>query len=488
VTPTGWAKTTLGELAPLSYGKALAKAGRCEGSSPVFGSSGIVGHHTQALTNGPAIIVGRKGNVGQVYLSQQPCWPIDTVYFHEVLPHLDGRFLLYLLERQALARLDKSTAVPGLSRDDYDRVETAIPPAGEQIRISEALDSHLSRLGAAVANLERAQAKLKAYRASVLKAAVTGRLVPTEAELARAENRDYEPGHLLLERIIAHRRRWEEGEVATKTARKLPTDECWKSKYVAPVTTNISGRHQLPEGWCWTTVGQMASVTGGLTKNASRDALTKTLPYLRVANVYANSLILDEIKEIGVGDAELPRLLLKRGDLLVVEGNGSPDQIGRVALWDGSISPVVHQNHLIKARFAIPPTERWVLTWLLSPGGRAAIQNVATSTSGLHTLSISKVESLPVPLPPQEEQKRILSSVDQVSSISEANSGTLAINKQRCKRLRQVVLRWAFEGKLVDQNPNDEPASILLERVRAYYASETTAKSTKSRRKARVAR
>src|SRR5690349_6072817 len=126
-----WAPTTLGEILPLQYGKGLPEKERKAGSVPVYGSSGVVGHHHEALTSGPAIIVGRKGNVGQPHLSNVPSWPIDTVYFHEAATDTDLRFFLYLLQHKALRRLDKSTAVPGLSRDDYDVVPVELPPEAE---------------------------------------------------------------------------------------------------------------------------------------------------------------------------------------------------------------------------------------------------------------------------------------------------------------------------------------------------------------------
>jgi type I restriction enzyme S subunit len=181
MTHAGWTTTTLGEILPLTYGKALPEKSRTEGAAPVYGSSGVVGTHARALTSTSTLIVGRKGNVGEPHLSLTPCWPLDTVYFHENETGKNLRFFFHLLTFKNLKRLDKSTAVPGLSRDDYNVVEVDLPPEAEQQRIVDVVDSFLSRLDATVANLERVQAKLKAYRASVLKAAVEGRLVPTEA-------------------------------------------------------------------------------------------------------------------------------------------------------------------------------------------------------------------------------------------------------------------------------------------------------------------
>src|SRR5437762_200861 len=131
----GWTNTTLGDVLSLTYGKGLPENARKVGTVPVYGSSGIVGKHSAPLTNGPTLIVGRKGNVGEAHLSTVPCWPIDTVYFAEGGPSTDLRFFYYLLRFLDLRTLDRSTAVPGLSRDDYDRVEIDLPPQREQQRI-----------------------------------------------------------------------------------------------------------------------------------------------------------------------------------------------------------------------------------------------------------------------------------------------------------------------------------------------------------------
>jgi type I restriction enzyme S subunit len=91
---------------------------------------------------------------------------------------------------------------------------------------------------------------------------------------------------------------------------------------------------------------------------------------------------------------------------------------------------------------------------------------VASSTSGLYTLSVRKIASLPVPLPPTAEQRRIVAEVDRRLSLADAVERTVAEGLAKAKRLRQAILKRAFEGKLVPQDPNDEPASVLLERIR----------------------
>jgi type I restriction enzyme, S subunit len=199
------------------------------------------------------------------------------------------KFLLYYLRysESDLAGKGIGTTFSAITGDDLREHRVVVPPLAEQSRIVATIETQLTRLDAAVAALERVRANLKRYRASVLKAAVEGRLVPTEAELARKEERDYEPASVLLDSILAERRRrWEESELARmKAAGKPPKEDGWKSKYKEPAAPDTSTLPQLPEGWCWATLDALASIVGGVTKGQKRkptDQLRR-VPYLRVA-------------------------------------------------------------------------------------------------------------------------------------------------------------------------------------------------------------
>lgn len=122
--PEGWERTTLGKHCPLIYGKALKAETRVDGPFDVYGSSGIVGTHNKALTTGPAIIVGRKGNVGSIYWARRGFWPIDTVYF--VDPANSDFFTYFVLQNIAFQNTD--VAVPGLNRDYAHTREIKLPP------------------------------------------------------------------------------------------------------------------------------------------------------------------------------------------------------------------------------------------------------------------------------------------------------------------------------------------------------------------------
>ncbi len=348
----------------------------------------------------------------------------------------DIKFLQLAINQNLSEYIRAAHGAAGLAHITKGRFESSnipCPEINEQRQIVAEIEKQFTRLDAGVSALKRAKTNLKRYRASVLKAACEGRLVATEAELARKEGRSFETGEQLLQRILTERRKNWNG----------------RKKNVEPSPPTIDGLTQLREGWTWTKGHQIGHVSGGLTKNPKRAKFSQILPYLRVANVYANQLRLEEIEQIGVDPSEIPKLLLEKNDLLVVEGNGSKDQIGRVALWDASISPCLHQNHIIKVRFIDKSVSKFVLYWLLSPLGRNFIELVSSSTSGLYTLSINKVGELPIPLPPLNEQERIVREIERAFSVIDEMALTINANLQRAIRMRQSILHQAFSGNLV---------------------------------------
>lgn len=189
-------------------------------------------------------------------------------------------------------------------------------------------------------------------------------------------------------------------------------------------------------------------ITGGLTKNSRRNELPLQMPYLRVANVYYNQLDLSEIKEIGVTEQEIDRCLLEKNDLLLVEGNGSKSQIGRVAIWNGQIPKCLHQNHIVKGRPLGNMLSEYALYYLISNEGRKQIVNIAKSTSGLYTLSTNKIKGLKIPYCDLNTQKKILDNVKEKLSVYDSIEQTIDASIHQEAALRQSILKQAFEGNL----------------------------------------
>lgn len=355
-----------------------------------------------------------------------------------------------------------------------ESVPFAIAPTREQIRIAEEIEKQFTRLDAAVVALERVRANLRRYRAAVLKDACEGHLVPTEAELADREGRSYEPASALLERILVERRsRWETYQLSKLGPSGKELSENWKIKYPNPEEPEVEGLPRLPQGWTWATLSQLSEIQGGIQKQPSRKPIQNSYRFLRVANVLRGRLDLSDVHQIELFKGELEKLRLEASDLLIVEGNGSPSEIGRMAIWRGEIENCVHQNHIIRSRLLGGTLPTYVEAYWNSPMGASRVLNVASSTSGLYTLSVSKVGRIPIPLPPLAEQKRIVAETERRLSVTDELDSQVEANAKRSGRLRQSVLKSAFEGKLAAQDPADEPASLQLERIR----SERNAKS-----------
>lgn len=203
-------------------------------------------------------------------------------------------------------------------------------------------------------------------------------------------------------------------------------------------------------------LAEVSEIQGGIQKQPRRAPRTNHFPFLRVANVTSTGLDLREVHRVELFNDELTRLRLQRGDLLVVEGNGSASQIGRAATWDGSLEDCVHQNHLIRVRPNAKVLPAYLEAVWNSPESRRQLTSLASSSSGLHTLSVSKLKQLRIPLPSVDEQRSRLSRVEDIRSGRARISATLEQAKVRSSRLRRAVLASAFEGTLTGRHTDDD--------------------------------
>lgn len=425
-----------------------------------------------------SVLVSCIGNLGKTAINNVPV--AFNQQINAIVPSsgIETRFVFYqaqsLIFRKQLEEFSSATTIAIINKGNFQKIRFLLPPSNEQKRIVTKIEELFSELDKGVESLKSARTQLKIYRQSVLKHAFEGKLT---AEW-RKDNKDkLETADELLERIqkereARHQQQLEEWEASIITWEKSGKEGKKPPKPRQPV---LAGKSTITEElkkhcidqWAWLSLSDISDISGGLTKNPKRNSLQKKMKYLRVANVYADELLLDTITEIGVTEAEFKKLELIAGDLLVVEGNGSIDQIGRLAVWTGEIDQIGHQNHLIRVRLVDGMLPRFFLLFLLSPLGRKFIVRQASSTSGLHTLSISKVSGLPIPVPNLCEQNTILTEVDSILSQIDKMETAIENEDKRSAALRQSILKKAFSGKLVAQDHNDEPASVLLERIKA---------------------
>jgi type I restriction enzyme S subunit len=419
------------------------------------------------------ILISRAGSIGaSILVRDVPAEAVFASYLirFKPIPPIEPRFVAYFLKSpdywSVVAEKAAGIALPNINARKLESIEMPIAPVREQQRIVEEIEKQFTRLDAGVAALKRVEANLKRYKAAVLKAAVEGRLT----EKWRAEHPDVEPASELLKRILKERRRrWEEAELAKMLAKgKPPTDDRWKKKYKEPTAPDANALPPLPGGWCWATTDQLAEIVGGITKGQqrSRHEKTRPVPYLRVANVQRGYLDLQEMKDIEATDAEIAELRLVEGDILFTEG-GDRDKLGRGWVWEGQVRECIHQNHIFRARFIEPRMQPKLVSWWGNTFGQEWFKQAGKQTVNLASINMTILRRFPVPLPPMGEQQAIVTEVEERLSSLVAAEEAVTTGVRRASRLRQSILKRAFEGKLVPQDPTDEPAGVLLDRIRA---------------------
>ena len=304
--PASWHRRRLKELASIRYGKMLATASFTENGYPVFGANGIIGKYSRYLYANKQVLISCRGAYsGTINMSP----PMSFVTNNSLVLELrkDGaitrNFLFYALQAADKSKLVTGSAQPQVTINNAEMLEVPVAPLSEQHRIVAEIEKQFTRLEAGVTSLKRVQAALKRYRASVLKAACEGKLVPTEAELARLESRSYEPGTTLLARILEERRvNWN-----------------GRGKYKEPVSPSMDQLSPLPEGWTWASVEQLSTkVVDGVHKKPSY--VPSGIPFVTVRNLTAGpGISFEKLNYVTRADhAEfLKRANPRRGDILV---------------------------------------------------------------------------------------------------------------------------------------------------------------------------
>lgn len=405
-----------------------------------------------------AVLFSSRAPIGYVAIAANPVSTnqgFKSFIFHS---SITSDYAYYYLQRakDLAVALSSGTTFREISGAKAVLIPFPLAPTGEQQRIVAEIEKQFTRLDAAVAALKRVQANLKRYRASVLKAACEGRLVPTEAELARREGRSYEPASELLKRILAERRvRWESAQFNKST----------KSKYQEPSNPEEQCCSPIPEGWFVVSVEQVSwLVQYGSSAKTSGDSTGVIV--LRMGNITSDgALDITDVKRLPYDHAEFPGLLLETGDVLFNRTN-SAELVGKSAVYLGNPQPCSFASYLIRVKTLPGCDPRYLAACLNSTTGKTWIKSVVSQQVGQANVNGTKLQAFVFPLPPEREQRRIMEEIDKRFSAVDEVTMQIEADLKRAERLRQAILKHAFEGKIVPQDPNDEPASVLLERIR----------------------
>ena len=365
-------------------------------------------------------------------------------------------FLFYFLNCLKLEKYSRATTVPSVRKTDIETVEIPIPPLPEQHRIVAKIEELFSELDKGVESLKTAQQQLKVYRHAVLKWAFEGKLT----EEWRKQQKNLPTAAQLLEQIKSER------EKQAKATGK-------KQKPSAQLTEEeLAELPMLPGGWGWVRMAAIADACLGKMLDAGKNKGTPK-PYLRNSNVRWGAFDLSDLQEMKFEDGEDERYGVKEGDLIVCEG-GEP---GRAAIWNEQIPDMKIQKALHRVRFSKLALSKYVLFFLVLSSKNGHLDRYFTGTTIKH-LPGEKLAIFPLPLCSVDEQRRAVQEIESRLSVADKIEETIAQSLKQAEALRQSILKKAFEGKLVPQDPNDEPAEELIARIRAEKAAWAPVKGT----------
>ena len=430
-----------------------------KGSVLLVTRSGILAHTLPVATNVVPL------TINQDLKAITPCAGIDAEFL---------AWALRALQRRILKECSKhGTTVHSVEVPRLQAFSVPVAPTQEQHRIVAKIEELFSELDKGVESLKAAQAQLNIYRQAVLKHAFEGKLTANWRE----ENKDkLEPPEQLLARIKQEREAryeaqledwktavedWEsKGKPGKKPAKpKKPTE-------IADVPHDLIAKlPQLPEGWCWLKFGDLCSlIRNGISKKPEGSSGKMIF---RISAVRPMEFNLDDVRFIADQPGEFENYYLQRGDLVFTRYNGTRMYVGVCAEYK-SDGAHLYPDKLIRTQLGTSQTLPGYIEKAVNCGvSRHFIETRIRTTAGQSGISGSDIKEMPVPLCNLAEQLEIQARVDENLSRVNRLLADIEQNLDRAKSLHQNILTKAFSGKLVAQDPSDEPTSVLLHRIRA---------------------
>lgn len=413
-------------------------------------------------------------------------WAYGSTEFHvlRVRRGLHQKWLAYFLS-QILVRRDARNHMAGSAGQLrvpltwLEQVVVPLPPESEQYRIVAKIEELLSDLDAGVSSLQRVTASLKRYRAAVLNSAVTGKLT----EAWRTLNPPTTPANTLLLDILKDRsRKWEAEQVERYAAAGRMPPKDWKSRYVAPRPAPVTEPKLLPQGWTRATFEQVTEeVTVGFVGPMKDRYVDQGISFLRSQNVRPLRFDPLGLQHIPAEfDEDLKKSRLFGGELLVVR---SGVNVGDACIFPEAAAPA-NCADLVIARPSTMFTAKYGAIFIMSPEGQAALHLRRTGNAQPH-FNIGAMKQTPLPLPPLDEQRQIVAEVERRLSVADAIEVEVEHSLKRAARLRQAILKKAFEGKLVRRDSADEPVGMGDEKAEPERVERSHALSRGSGLKAR---
>jgi type I restriction enzyme S subunit len=434
--PDNWEVVELQEVVDILDSKRVPvnrdERAKRPGDVPYYGATGQVGWIDDYLFDEELVLLGEDGapflerSRPKAYIIRDKSWVNNHAHVLRARPNIDSRFLLHALNLADYRPYISGTTRLKLPQGPMRTIPIPLPPLDEQKEIVAAIETQFARLDDAVGALERARTRLKRYRASVLKAACEGRLVPTEADLARQEARSYEPASALLERVRANR-----SVGSGKRAGRLPS---------APTATDLP---PLPEGWAWTRLQDIGELARGKSKHRPRNdprLMGGPYPFVQTSEVRQSGGTIINYQQT-YSDFGLAQSRIWPAGTLCITIAANIAETGILtfdACFPDSVVGFITDCEAANTRFV----ETFIRTV------REDLERFAPATAQKN-INLDVLYSVSVPLPPRAEQNRIVSELERRLSVLDRMEAEVTANLKRAESLRQAILRRAFSGKLV---------------------------------------
>jgi type I restriction enzyme S subunit len=476
--PKSWLPVKLGEISEITYGKGLSTKQLLPEGYPVFGANGVIGFYDRYLYEFPQLLISCRGaNSGTINLSPKESFITNNslIVGFSVCRESLVSLLYYFLQAVDKSKLITGTAQPQVTINNAVELAIHLPPLNEQSRIVAKIEELFSEIDAGVASLKTARAQLGVYRQSLLKQAFEGKLT----EKWRAQNPDeLEPAEQLLERIRSERETrfleelesWEvaytewqkDGEHGKKPPKPKKHKELESGKTetlsVIPKRWNQLNLSQLVlalrQGWSPKCEGHPAS-------EGQWSVMTTTAIQPIMFQPFQN-------KVLPAGLFPRPWITVKSDDILITRA-GPRSRCGVICRVREDADQLMLCDKAYRLRFSKNDISAEFVELLLnSYDFSRKIENLKTgiSDSGVNITQTGFLQ-LVVPVPSLPEQQEIVRILEEQFTAIEQNEAEIDVALQRAEALRQSILKKAFAGKLVPQDPNDVPANVLLERIRA---------------------
>ena len=353
----------------------------------------------------------------------------------------------------------RSIGVPDLGLNDMKNFVIPLIPQNEQHRIVSKIEELFTKLDAGIDALKKTKIQLKNYRQSILKYTFEGKLTK---RWRAVHEKEIESASTLLEKIKEVRRR--------RT----------RDQYNEPNSGDRQNFLHLPEGWVWTSVDQITEkMQYGSSEKAIDDA--NGIPVLRMGNIQDGKINFKGLKSYPITWHQVIEFLLEDGDVLFNRTN-SAELVGKSAVYEKHYPQAVFASYLIRVRTNKDVYNPKLLSLFInSYYGRQYIRSVVSQQVGQANVNGTKLAAMPIPLLPIQEQNEIIGEIERRFSIIENNQQVVNQSLQQTKTLKQSILEMTFAGKLILQDPSDEPASILLERVREDKANKVIVRKMNKR-------